>query len=167
MTHRDAHTGEVVLRAGYLALRHTHRRDTGPVFVLGVTRLDPLRLDLVTIAWNWAHAQEVVHIHADSNHARQQAGVFGYTCHISSPASGMASTCLHAPTLAAARVAFAELVNDGGYDGVGPDGPDAVMGIYPCSPNDTSEMSHGDYPPARWMVGARRDEQYALRQVQV
>ncbi|GIL29108.1 hypothetical protein [Actinocatenispora comari] len=167
MSHHDAQSGETVVRAGYLALRHTHRRDTGPVFVLGVTRLYPLRLDLVTVAWNWAHAQEIVHIHADSNHARPEAGVFAYTCHIGSPASGMAATCLHTPSLAAARAAFAELVNDGGYDGVGADGPDAVMDIYPYGPNDTSEMSHGDYPLARWMVGARRNEQYTLRQVQV
>lgn len=85
------------------------------------------------------------------------------TCHINSYASGNVAFCSHYYSMAEAKEAFRALINSW-LDGIGSDGqPDAIMDVYPYTPEDNDMMSHNDYPLARYSVGQRRYGKYTVR----
>lgn len=86
------------------------------------------------------------------------------TVHISSYASGAVQYCEHFPSLKAAKEHFLEQINDW-LDGIGSEGrPDAIMDVYPYTPEDNNWMSHNDYPAKRYSVGRKRHGKYTLRE---
>lgn len=85
------------------------------------------------------------------------------TCHFNSYASGRVQFCEHFDSMKAAIDFFRCQVNDW-MDGIGDEGkPDATMWVYPHTPEDTDDMSHGDYPMSLFSVGAKRYGDYTIR----
>lgn len=85
------------------------------------------------------------------------------TCHFNSYASGAYQFCKHFASKTEAIEYFRIAINDF-LDGIGEEGkPDAVMDVYPFTPEDNDLMSHGDYPMARYSVGRKRYGKYTWK----
>ncbi len=70
------------------------------------------------------------------------------TVHITSYESGFVRICEHAASIKAAKALFYNLFRECVLTS-----DDAVMSVYPYTPQDNSMMSHNDYPMFNYVVG--------------